>query len=125
MKKHAVRILRVIKELQPLERRVLAFLVDRYPNEYSLDRIAAWLDYSENTLEKNPPTRLVKLDLVTRARKADGYHYRSDLPGFVRRTFEKFRPDIDENEFRVLGAYFEEKIVEIWEKIVGRAGKNA
>ena len=111
VKRHLKRILKLLKSLPPLEKKILAFLADRYPNEYGVDRLAAWTGYSEKTIRNNPPLKLVELGLIERWRKSDGYHYRASLPAFVRREFEKFLPDLGEDQLKSVEDILKERIV--------------
>mgnify|MGYP000353685902 CR=1 FL=1 len=115
IKRHIDRIISLINKLSPLEKRILSFLVDRYPNEYSVDRLAAWIGYSEGTLRRNPPLRLVEMGIIERTRRSDGYHYKASLDAFVRREFEKYMPDIGERELQQIRAVLEEKIISLQE----------
>ena len=69
VKRHVDRIITLLNKLSPLEKKILSFLVDRYPNEYSVDRLAAWIGYSERTIRNNPPLRLIKMGLIERKRR--------------------------------------------------------
>ena len=113
VKRHINRIISLLSKLSPLEKKILSFLVDRYPNEYSVDRLSAWIGYSERTIRNNPPLKLVEMGLIERKRKSDGYYYRSSLSAFVRREFEKFMQDVGEREIKLIEEILRERIVSL------------
>ena len=113
VRRHIDRIMSLLNELSPLEKKILSFLVDRYPNEYSVDRLAAWIGYSERTIRNNPPLRLIKMGLIERKRRSDGYHYRASLSAFVQKEFEKFMPDIGEREIKLIETILRESIANL------------
>ena len=57
----------------------------------NVQEIAAWLNWQESSVSKNPPTALLRLRLLERNRSADGFHYRSVLRNYLQREF----PGID------------------------------
>jgi len=113
IKRHTERIFKTINALPDLEKKILAFLVDRTPNEYPTDRLAVWIGYSETTIQNRPPKRLLELGLIDRYRKADGYHYFSTLDDFVEKEFEIYMPDIGEDDLKTIQKYLKDKLNEI------------
>jgi len=111
--RHINRIVNIVRNLSPIERKILSFLVDNYPNEYSVDRLAAWIGYSDKTIRSNPPLRLVEMGLISRRRTVSGYVYRSNLPSFVRKEFEKFTPNIKDDDFKEIENILRDKICDL------------
>jgi hypothetical protein len=110
VKRHIERILSRIKKLPKPTREMLAFLVNRYPSAYTYSQIADWTKYSEHTLYKNPPAELLKMKLMTRTRKGDGYHYSANLKDFVKNEFTIYYPKINKYEFQIIYEFLKKKI---------------
>lgn len=123
VKRHVQRILDRVRHLKPLEQKILAFLVDRAPSEYSTDQLAAWLDYSESTLVNNPPKTLLQMGIIARVRKMGGehrtlnlgYHYQATLGRFVKQEFEPYLTDIGETELRIIQGFLQRELVKLGE----------
>ncbi|WJI09298.1 DUF87 domain-containing protein [Methanobacterium sp. CWC-01] len=93
VKNHADKILNRIGKLSKPKKEMLKFLINRHPLDYTYAQMAEWIDYSESTLYKNQPNELLKMKMINRERKHNGFHYVSNLDNFV------------ENEFKI---YFKE-----------------
>jgi len=83
-------LVRRIATLPTLQRLLLKLLTEK--NRYmNVQEIAAWLNWQESSVSKNPPTTLMQLQLVERERHRDGFHYRSVLRNYLQEEF----PGID------------------------------
>jgi len=91
---HIDRLVSRMAKRDLLQRRVLAFLVDRAPATYTVDQLAAWTHCARGLIEDEPPRESLDEGLITRERRTDGLHYRSSVKSFVRREFAIYQPDI-------------------------------
>lgn len=90
VKEHVNKILKRIGKLSKPKREMLKFLVNRHPLSYTYSDMAEWINYSESTLYKNQPTELLKMGIINRIRKHDGFHYNSDIDNFVKKEFNVY-----------------------------------
>lgn len=67
----------------------------------------------DRVLRNNPSLRLIKMGLIERKRRSDGYHYRASLSAFVQKEFEKFMPDIGEREIKLIETILRESIANL------------
>jgi hypothetical protein len=71
----------------PKRPRLLLKLLTEKNRSMSVQEIAAWLNVEESSISKNPPQDLLRLHLVERDRRADGFHYRSLLQVYLQTEF--------------------------------------
>jgi len=81
---------RRIAALPTLQRLLLKLLTEK-DRDMNVQAIAAWLNWQESSVRKNPPTTLMQLHLVERERHRDGFRYRSELRNYLQAEF----PGID------------------------------
>jgi Helicase HerA, central domain len=77
---------RRIAALPTLQRLLLKLLTEKN-RDMNVQEIAAWLNWQESSVSKNPPTTLMQLHLVDRERHRDGFHYRSVLRNYLQVEF--------------------------------------
>jgi len=75
----------------PKWKRAMLKLLTEKDRSMNVQEIAAWLNLQESSINKNPPTDLVRSYLIERDRHADGFHYRSRLRTYLQGQF----PGID------------------------------
>jgi hypothetical protein len=92
--RHIDRLVSRIGKQDVLQRRVLAFLVDRAPGSYTVDQLAAWTHCAKGLIEDEPPREFLDEGLIERERRSDGLRYRSSLKAFVQKEFGVYQPDI-------------------------------
>lgn len=94
VRRHIDRVLARVGRASLLERRVLAFLIDRAPGSYTADQIAAWTDCARGVIQNELHGALSDLGLIDRERRTDGIRLRSRLKPFVAGEFAVYMPDI-------------------------------
>jgi predicted transcriptional regulator len=79
----------LVKRIAPLPKlqRELFKLLTEKNRLMNVQEIAAWLNVEESTVNKNPPSVLMRLRLVERERHDDGFHYRSVLHDYLQVEF--------------------------------------
>jgi hypothetical protein len=83
---------RRLAALPTLQRLMLKLLTEKN-RDMNVREIAAWLNWQEISISKNPPTTLMHLQLVERERHADGFHYRSVLHDYLQAEFPEIAVD--------------------------------
>jgi flagellar biosynthesis GTPase FlhF len=109
VKEHINKILRRIDKLSKPKKEILKFLVNRSPQSYTYSSMSEWINYSESTLYKNHPTELIKMKIIDRKRKTDGFHYYSTIDTFVKKEFQVYFPE-DSIYLKYILDYLKEQI---------------
>lgn len=109
VKEHVDKILKRIWKVSKPKQKMLKFLVNRNPLSYTYSKMAEWINYSESTLYKHQPNEFIKMGIITRERKNDGYHYSSNIDDFVKKEFKVYFPDSDD-ENQVIINYLKEQL---------------
>lgn len=109
VKKHVDKILNRIWKVSKPKQEMLKFLVNRHPLSYTYSKMAEWINYSESTLYKHQPNEFIKMGIITRERKGDGYHYASNIDDFVKKEFKVYFPN-SEDEEQVIINYLKEQL---------------
>lgn len=109
VKEHINKILNRIEKLSKPKKEMLKFLVNRQPLSYTYLQMAEWINYSESTLYKNQPNELLKMNIINRERKHDGYHYRSNLNDFVEKEFKVYFNE-SENSLELINEYLKKQL---------------
>ncbi len=76
-----------------LHRLQLALLTEKN-RAMNVREIAAWLNQDDDTVRKNPPSGFLRLHLVARERRDDGFYYRSVLRDYLQAEFPGIDVDI-------------------------------
>lgn len=101
VKEHVNKILKRISKISKPKKEMLKFLINRHPLAYTYVQMADWIDYSESTLYKNQPNELLKMKIINRERKPNGFHYKSNIDNFVEKEFKIYFNE-SENEYLYL-----------------------
>lgn len=110
VKEHINKIIRRINKLTKPKKEILKFLVNRSPQSYTYSDMAEWINYSESTLYKNQPTELIKMKIIDRRRKADGFHYYATIDNFVKKEFQVYFQEEDIIYLKFISNYLRKKI---------------
>jgi hypothetical protein len=108
--KHMETIIQKINRLPRTKKKILKFLVIRYPAEYTYSQLAEWVGYSESTIYKSQLKDLAKLGLIKISRNRDGYHFRANLEGFIKKEFSVYSK-INEIHLKFIENYVKSKIL--------------
>jgi len=111
VKDHVDKVLERIKKARKSDMAMLKFLVNRYPISYTYSEMSEWINYSESTLQHHPPTQLLKVGVLSRTQKVDGFHYSSNLENFVTDEFQVYFPKEDSPELNMIVDYIKKEIV--------------
>jgi len=95
--RHIDRLVARVGKKDILQRRLLAFLVDRAPGTYTVEQLAAWTQCAKGLIEDEPPREFLEEGLISRERRTDGVRYRSSVKAFVQREFGIYQPDIGQD----------------------------
>ncbi len=109
--KHIKKILNRLSKISKPKKEMFKFLVNRYPLSYNYSEIADWINYSESTLYKNQPTELIKMGLIKRERKSNGFYFSSNIENFVKNEFNVYFEDNDNIENMII--FLKKKFQEI------------
>lgn len=109
VKEHIDKILNRIWKVSKPKQEMLKFLVNRHPLSYTYSKMAEWINYSESTLYKHQPNEFIKMGIITRERKGDGYHYASNIDNFVKKEFKVYFPNSNDEE-QVIINYLKEQL---------------
>lgn len=112
VKDHVDKILKRIKNARKSDRAILNFLINRYPISYTYSEMSEWINYSESTLQHQPPTTLLNLGILARTQKMDGFHYSSNLDNFVKEEFQVYFEDEDSPELELILQHIKESVEE-------------
>lgn len=110
VKEHINKILKRIEKLPKPKQEILKFLVNRSPQSYTNSGMAEWINYSASTLYKNQPTELIKMKIINRTRKSDGFHYYSNIDSFVKKEFQVYFSEYDSEYLEFIIGYLKDKI---------------
>lgn len=110
VKEHINKILKRIERISKPKKEMLKFLINRHSLSYTYSGMAEWINYSESTLYKNQPTELLKMGILTRTRKHDGFHYTSNIDNFVKKEFEIYFPESGNNYIELIMNYLKEQL---------------
>lgn len=110
VKDHVTKILNKIGKVHKSNKELLKYLINRYPLSYTFSEMSEWIDYSESTLQGHVPTTLLKMGIITRVRKGDGYHYSSNLNDFVKDQFEIYFQDDTEDYLELIFNHLKEEL---------------
>lgn len=108
VKEHTTKILKKISSIHKSNKELLKFLINRYPLSYTFSEIAEWIDYSESTLQSHTPTLLLKIGIISRIRKFDGFHYSSNLNQFVKDEFQVYFNENEATSFELIEEYIKD-----------------
>lgn len=93
-------ILKHFKGIRTGQRKMVEFLVEREPASYTIRQLKKWLGYnSSKELEKHPATQYITLGLIFGTKTSQ---YKADTKSFVENQFEVFRPEIGDEEMKIL-----------------------
>lgn len=110
VKEHINKILKRIEKISKPKKQMLKFLVNRDPQSYTYSGIAEWINYSESTLYKNQPNELLKMGILTRTRKYNGFHYASNINNFVKKEFKVYFPEFTDECAEFIMNYLKEQL---------------
>lgn len=105
VKIHANKILKRIEKLSKPKKEMLKFLINRHPMPYTYAKMAEWIDYSESTLYKNKPNELVRMKIINRERKNNGFHYSSNIDNFVEKEFKIYFNEDEDKYLNLIKEY--------------------
>lgn len=111
VKEHINIVLKRINTLSRPEKEMLKFLLIREPEEYTYNQIAEWINYSPNTLYSNTPRKLIKIGIIVRRRRKDGYHFRSNFEHFIEKEFGIYHPKIGNEGLKLVKNYIKSKLI--------------
>jgi len=108
--RHIERLVQRIGRAPLLDRRLLGFLLEHGPGSYSVEQISAWTQCARGVIEKDPPRDFLEAGLVSRERRSDGLHYRSNLKSFVSREFAVYQPDVGPSGMHVVSRLLRKRL---------------
>jgi len=111
VKEHINKILKRISKISKPKKEMLKFLINRHPLSYTYTQMADWIDYSESTLYKNHPNELLKMSIINRERKHNGFHYRSNIDNFIEKEFKVYFTESESEYLSFIKDYFKKQII--------------
>ncbi len=109
-KEHINKILKRINKLTKPKKEILKFLVNRHPQSYTYSEMAEWINYSESTLYKNQPNELLRMGIISRERKNNGFHYASNFDNFVKKEFKVYLTESDNGILDLIENYLKKQL---------------
>ena len=111
--RHIDRLVARIGRKDILQRRLLAFLVDRAPGTYTVEQLAAWTHCARGLIEDEPPREFLEEGLISRERRTDGMRYRSSVKTFVQREFGIYQPDIGQDGLHTVAQRLRQRLAAV------------
>jgi len=110
---HIERVVSRVRKKGVLQRRLLAFLVERTPAMYTVEQLAAWTRCAQGLIEDEPPREFLDAGLISRERRTDGLRYRSSIKAFVQREFGIYQPDIGEDGLHAVTQFLQRRLATV------------